>query len=86
VTVRLTPNAGVDRIDGVVDGAVRARVAARPIEGQANKALGDLIAGALGISRSRVTIVRGATGRVKTVELEGVERALVRSRWPGVEV
>jgi len=37
--VRLVPRAGVDRIDGVVEGALRVRVAAPPVDGAANAAL-----------------------------------------------
>jgi uncharacterized protein len=82
----LTPNAGVDRLDGSVEGVLRARVAARPIDGSANAALIDILAHELGIARSRVAIVRGAKGRVKVLELDGVAPELVRSRWPGVDV
>ena len=84
--MRLTPNAGADRIEGVVDGVVRARVAARPVAGAANDALVRLLAGELGLARSRISIVRGASARVKTVLLEGVDVGTVRSRWPGVDV
>jgi uncharacterized protein len=81
----LTPNAGVDRIDGSAEGVLRARVAARPIDGAANAALIALLANELGIARGRVSIVRGARGRAKVVEL-AVDPMLVRSRWPGVDV
>jgi uncharacterized protein len=86
LTIRLTPGAGVDRVDGVVDGALRARVAARAVEGAANEALIRLVAASLGVPRSRVALVRGATARVKVIEVAGVDPALVRERWPGVEV
>ena len=73
LAVRLTPGAGVDRIDGVVDGVLRARVAARPVDGAANDALLRLIADALGVPRSRVALRSGAAGRSKLLELEGVD-------------
>jgi len=73
-------------VDGAMDGTLRARVAARPVEGLANAALTDLLAAALGIARGRVSIVRGAAGRLKVVELDGVEARVVRSCWPGVDV
>ena len=86
LTVRLVPNAGVDRIDGVSAGVLRARVAARPIDGAANDALTRLIASVLGAASDQVSIVRGATARLKLVQIEGVEPAAVRSHWPGVDV
>jgi uncharacterized protein YggU (UPF0235/DUF167 family) len=84
--VRLTPGAGLDRIDGVVDGTLVARVAARPVDGAANASLVELLARACGIPRSRVRIVRGTTARIKLVVLHGLDAGLVRSRWPGIEV
>jgi len=86
VGVRLTPGAGVDRVEVGEDGTLRARVAARPVDGAANAALIALLAKTLGIARTRVAIVAGARGRAKLVELEGVDPAAVRSRWPGVDV
>lgn len=69
-----------------MDGSLRARVSARAVEGAANQALIRLVATSLGIARGRVTLVRGATARVKQLELEGIEPGLVRSLWPGVDV
>lgn len=76
----------MDRIDGVVDGTLRARVGARPVDGAANHALVRLLADALGVATGQVSIVRGAAGRAKLVQIDGVEPGLVRSRWPGVDV
>jgi len=86
IPIRLTPSAGVDRIDDVVEGTLRARVAARPVDGAANAALVRLLAGELGVRSRQVSIVRGATGRAKLVQVDDVEPGLVRSRWPGVDV
>jgi uncharacterized protein YggU (UPF0235/DUF167 family) len=86
IGVRLRPNAGVDRFDGCVDGLLLARVAARPVDGAANAALIALVSDELGIARRRVSLVRGAKGRVKLLEVDGVDPALARSRWPGVDV
>ena len=84
--IRLTPGAGADRLEGVVDGRLRARVSARPVDGAANEALLRLVAAELGISRSRVTLRSGAASRTKVVQVEGIEPAAIRSRWPGVDV
>ena len=84
--IRLTPGAGADRIDGVVDGVLRVRVAARPVDGAANQALIRLLAATLMVASSRVTIVRGALSRAKVVEVEGVARDALRSRWPEADV
>ena len=80
LAVRLTPRGGRDRIDGWGrDGAGRSflkvRVAAPPVDGEANAALEALIAKTLKVSRSAVRIVAGETARVKQVEIDGVEAA-----------
>ena len=52
--------------------AIRIRIAAPPVEGAANAELVRFLAGRLGVARSAVTIVSGATGRRKTVEIAGI--------------
>ena len=52
------------------------RVSARPVEGEANKAVEALLAKALGIPKGRVAIVRGQRGRDKTAWVEGDPEAL----------
>ena len=81
IAVRLTPRGGRDALDGVetlADGrrVLKARVRAGPTEGEANDALIRLLAQALGLSRSRLSIVSGATARLKIVAVEGQPEAL----------
>ena len=64
--------------DAERDGELVARVTAPPVEGRANDALCRLIAQAAGVAPSRVTVVRGASAREKTVRVEGVAEAELR--------
>lgn len=80
LAVRLTPRGGRDAIDGWASGPdgrpfLKARVAAPPVEGEANAALTALLAKSLRVSKSCVRIAAGQTGRLKSVELEGVTDA-----------
>lgn len=82
--VRVIPNAGVDRIetseirdDG--EAVLRVRVAAVPDKGKANAAVGALIAKALGVPKSAVSVVSGDTSRVKMLEIVGAPTALAES-------
>jgi uncharacterized protein len=84
--VRLVPRAGANRIDGVVEGSLAARVAAPPVDGSANDALVRLIAEALGVPRRRVRLVAGTANRRKVVEVDGIDQAALRARWPGLDV
>jgi uncharacterized protein len=59
---------------------LKARVAAPPVEGEANAALIRLLAKALGLPRSAVRIASGDTARVKVLEIDGLSEAEVRQR------
>ena len=80
LAVRLTPRGGRDAVDGWASGAdgkpyLKARVSAPPVEGEANAALTGLLAKVLGVSKSSVRIAAGQTGRLKTVEVDGLDAA-----------
>ena len=75
--VRLTPGASADRIDGWdvdADGraVLKVRVRARPVEGEANAALLKLLARALGVPKSAVTLGRGGQSRSKMISVAGL--------------
>jgi uncharacterized protein len=81
VTVRLTPKAGRDSIDGVIrlaDGraVLKARVSAAPSEGEANTALAHLIAKTLRVAPRDVTLVGGASSRIKRILIKGDVRSV----------
>jgi len=84
IAVRLTPRGGADRVDGAVDGVLRVRVAAPPVDGAANKALLRLLADELGVPRGAVRLLSGEASRTKVVEADGVDAAVLAARWPGL--
>ncbi|MGZ3275453.1 MAG: DUF167 family protein [Caulobacteraceae bacterium] len=85
LAVRLTPRGGRDAVEGFGEDeagrpVLKARVAAPPVEGEANAALTRMIAKALGLPRSAVRIASGETARVKMLEIDGLDEAEVRRR------
>lgn len=81
LAVRVTPKSSSDRIDGLYrasNGAVslKLRVRAQPEKGKANKAAIAVVAKALGIARSCVSLSAGAKDRNKTLAIEGVPSEL----------
>jgi uncharacterized protein (TIGR00251 family) len=84
--VRLTPRSAVERVEGVVDGALKVRVMAPAVEGAANTALIRVVADELGIARGDVRIVAGATSRRKLIVVDGISAEAVVARWPGLKV
>jgi uncharacterized protein YggU (UPF0235/DUF167 family) len=85
-SVRLTPRAGRDQVDGVEDGILRVRVAAPPADNAANAALIRLLARELGLPVSAVTIEAGRTARRKRIGVVGLDAGAVSARWPGLTV
>lgn len=69
-----------------MDGALRVRVSAPPLEGAANQALIRVLADELGVARRDVRIVAGASGRQKLVVVEGVDPKAIRARWPDLRL
>lgn len=86
LAVRLTPRGGRDAVEGWATGAdgrpfLKARVAAPPVEGEANAALTELLSKTLGVSKSSVRIAAGQTGRLKQVEVEGLDSAALTAAF-----
>jgi hypothetical protein len=84
LTVRLTPKGGRDAIDGIeqmADGrsVLKARVRAAASEGEANAALVRLVARSLAVAPRQVSLVAGATARLKRLKIQGPAPALARA-------
>jgi uncharacterized protein YggU (UPF0235/DUF167 family) len=77
VSVRTQPRARTDELVGLRDGVLVVRVMAPPVDGRANDAVRRVLAEALGLRPSRLTIVRGARARDKVVAVEGLDQATV---------
>jgi uncharacterized protein (TIGR00251 family) len=78
--VRLTPRADRDAVRGVEGGVVAVRVSAPPVDGQANAALIRVLAKALGVPKSRLSIVRGQSARDKLVRVDGLRASDAHAR------
>jgi uncharacterized protein (TIGR00251 family) len=79
ISVRVTTRASREQLAGLRDdGVLLARISAPPVDGRANRALCKLIARAVGVAPSKVTVIRGEHSRDKLVRVEGVEPAALR--------
>jgi uncharacterized protein len=76
-SVRVTPRASRDAIEGEYQTALKVRLTAPPIEDRANDALRRLLAARLNVPVSAVRIVGGEKSRNKRVSVAGVTRAQV---------
>ena len=73
ITVRVSAGAREDSIIGWQADVLCVRVRAPAERGKANEAVCRLIAKALDLPRSSVSIARGATARGKVLHIEGID-------------
>jgi uncharacterized protein (TIGR00251 family) len=70
LAVQIAPNAKKTEIVGAVEGVLKIKLHAQPIEGKANEALIRYIADMLHIPKSAVNITHGTSGRKKLIEIQ----------------
>ena len=80
ITVRLAPRSSRNQILGRDGDIFRIKVTAPPVDGKANKALIELLAGRLGIAKGRIRVVSGQTSRVKLIRIEGLSFEEIEER------
>ena len=71
LTLHIQPGAKRSAVCGMYGDAVKIAVKAPPVDGKANQALREFIAGKLGVPASAVQLVSGATGRDKRLHIAG---------------
>jgi uncharacterized protein YggU (UPF0235/DUF167 family) len=76
IALRVTPRGGRDEIDGIEmlangGAVVKVRVRAIAEGGEANRAVTELLAKSLGVSKASVRILSGVTSRLKQVAVDG---------------
>jgi len=72
--VRVQPRASRSQIAGELDGALKVRLAAPPVDGEANDELIRLLARLFDLPRSRVALLAGQTSKNKLVSVSGISR------------
>lgn len=72
------PRASKNRLGPLHDRRLKIAVTAPPVDGAANAAVAEVIADALGVSKSRVAVIRGHSSKRKTLRVEGVSAAAIR--------
>jgi uncharacterized protein (TIGR00251 family) len=81
LAVRVTPRGGRDAIDGIETlsddrSVLKLRVRAVAEGGEANRAVIELLAKSLGVSKAAIRLRSGATSRLKQVVISGDPAAL----------
>jgi len=80
--VRVQPRASKNQLAGLFEDALRVRLTAPPVDGEANEACRAFLADLLSVGRGQVEILSGLTGRNKVVKIKGVTVSEVQKRLP----
>jgi uncharacterized protein (TIGR00251 family) len=81
LAVRVTPRASHNEIVELMeDGTIKVRLAAPPADNEANEALVKFMAEVLGVPKSRLDIVAGASGRDKLISVDDMDAETVHQR------
>jgi hypothetical protein len=73
IQVKVKPNARVRSLEPLEDGTWLAQLKSLPVEGRANDELIALVAEHFKIRKSLVSIKTGSSGRIKRVQVDGVD-------------
>lgn len=76
----IQPNAKKNELIGLHNGALKVKIAAQPIDGKANAELIEFLAETLGIPKRQIELLKGETGRNKSVEIHGLTEAEVHAK------
>ncbi len=85
LAVKVIPGASRDEICGWLGETLKVKLSAPPVDGRANDALVEFLAGKLGLPRRAVALVRGETTRKKLVRIDGLTLEEVKGRLVAAE-
>jgi uncharacterized protein (TIGR00251 family) len=72
--LQVQPGAARDEIVGAHGDRLKVRISAAPVDGRANRHLIEYLAASFDVPRSRITLLRGQSGRAKTVQIHSPAR------------
>ncbi|NPA14725.1 MAG: DUF167 domain-containing protein [Aquificae bacterium] len=70
IRVKAKPNSKKEGISKLGENYFEVKVSAPPVKGLANKRITELLAKYFNVPKSRVKLIKGATGREKVFEIE----------------
>lgn len=72
IGIKVQPRSSRNQVVGEQGGALKIKLTAPPVEGEANAALIEYLAAFLDISRKDIRLIKGETSRLKIVEISGL--------------
>jgi len=71
-TAKIVPGSSKTAIAGLLNGALKIKIAAPPEHGKANRALIEFLAKKLGVKKNALTIISGKTTHLKQLKIAGL--------------
>ncbi len=78
--VKVQPRSSRNQVVGEQNGALKIKLTAPPVEGEANAALVQFLAGYLKVPRKDIVLLKGDTSRQKIIEISGLNASQLLSR------
>jgi uncharacterized protein (TIGR00251 family) len=75
IDVRVVPRASRSEIVGRVNGALKVRISAPPVDGAANAELIKLLAKKFGVAKSDIFIIAGESSRSKRIKIHNLSQS-----------
>jgi uncharacterized protein (TIGR00251 family) len=69
LTIKVIPRSSQNSIQMLLDGTYKVKLTAAPVDGQANEMLVNLLAKEFSVSKNNIHIIKGASSKVKVVEI-----------------
>lgn len=76
----IQPKSSKNEVVGSHNGLLKIKITAPPVDGKANECLIEFLSDVFDIPKRDITIIRGETGRNKTVELSGLTEEAVKTK------
>jgi uncharacterized protein (TIGR00251 family) len=80
LVLHVQPGAKKTEVAGQHGDSLKIRLAAPPVDGKANDCLVAFLAETLGVAKSRITLVAGASSRAKRLRVAGVSVAAAEAK------
>lgn len=81
LAIKAIPNAPRSAVVGWLGDALKIKIHAPALEGRANEALCEFLAGELGLAKRAVTLAQGEKSRQKLVRISGLTLAEIKARF-----
>jgi hypothetical protein len=74
IEIKVQPRSSKNQLAGEQEGALKIKLTAAPVDGEANQALISFLSASFKIPKKNITLLKGETSRHKLVEIIGMDK------------